>query len=63
MTDKNSSNAFEQFLTTAKSLSDYDQTAELIKRVVESPAIYSFNEFLEIPFIASVFINFFENVY
>jgi hypothetical protein len=54
MTDKSSINALDQFLVAFNSLNNYEQAVELIKRVIDSPAVYSFNEFVEVPFIQSV---------
>ena len=54
MTEKSFTNTIEHFLEIAKSLNDLDSHVDLIKKVVESPVIYSFSELLEVPLIASV---------
>ena len=54
MTEKSFTNTIEHFLEIAKNLNDLDSAVDLIKKVVESPVIYSFSELLEVPLIASV---------
>lgn len=59
MSEKPSTNALDNFLTTARSLSDYPSATELIKKVIDSPVVYSFGDLLEVPLIDSVISNFY----
>lgn len=52
MSEKQSS--LEQIILNAKRVNEFESAVEIIKKVVESPLIYSFSEILEIPFFASV---------
>jgi hypothetical protein len=54
MSEKPSTNASEQFLITARSINDYALAIELIKKVIDSPVVYSFGDLLEVPLIDSV---------
>lgn len=66
MSEKPSINILDNFLTTAKCLNDHASAADLINKVVDSPAVYSFGEILEVPLINSVILNFeinFEPIY
>ena len=53
MSEKPSINILDNFLTTAKCLNDHASAADLINKVVDSPAVYSFGEILEVPLINS----------
>jgi hypothetical protein len=54
MTDKTSVNALDNFLIAAKSVENHDQAVELINKILESPYVYSFSDFLDIAIFASV---------
>ena len=54
MTEKTSTNTLENYLIQAKNLNDHSSAADLIKRVIECPLVYSFSELLEVPQISSV---------
>jgi hypothetical protein len=54
MTEKTSTNTLENYLIQAKNLTDHSSAADLIKRVIECPLVYSFSELLEVPQISSV---------
>ena len=54
MCDK--TNHIDQYLNTAKTISDYETAADLIKKAIESPLVYSFSELLELPFFQSVIL-------
>ena len=46
--------AVNQFLIQAKTIKDLESAVDLIKQIIDSPNIYSFSEFLEIPEILQV---------
>jgi hypothetical protein len=52
MADKNS--ALDYYLNLANNIADFASAADLITKVIESPAVYSFSEILEVPIINSV---------
>ena len=52
MTDK--STQLDQFLSIAKTLSNVESVVEMIQKVIESPFVYSFSDFLELPFFQAV---------
>lgn len=61
MTEKNliisSSGTLEQFVNHAKTLDRIEHIVDLVKQVIESPNVYSFSEFLEMPNITNVMNN------
>ena len=59
MSEKPSTNALDNFLSTARSINDYTSAIELIKKVIDSSVVYSFGELLEVPLIDSVNLNFY----
>ncbi len=54
MNEKSSTNLKDQFLDSAKILTNYESLVDLIRKAIESPFVYSFSELLEIPLINSV---------
>ena len=58
MSEKPCTNVLENFLVIARSLNDHESAVEIINKVIDSPAIYSFGDLLEVPLINSVGIVF-----
>lgn len=58
MSEKTNTNALDQFVQAAKLLNDPESAVDLIKKVIDSPSVYSFSELLEIPLIKSVSYHF-----
>ncbi len=54
MSEKPLINALDNYLNAAKCLNDHASAVELIKRVIDSPGVYSFGDLLEVPLIDSV---------
>lgn len=52
MTDK--STQLDQYLTIAKTLDKVESAVEMIQKVIESSSVYSFSDFLELPFFQTV---------
>ncbi|RNA16683.1 COP9 signalosome complex subunit 7b-like [Brachionus plicatilis] len=52
MTDK--SNQIDQYLSIAKTLNDAESAVELIQKVIESPSVHSFSDFLELAFFQTL---------
>ena len=59
MSEKPSTNASDNFLSAARSINDFTSAIELIKKVIDSPVVYSFGDLLEVPLIDSVNLNFY----
>lgn len=54
MSEKYFPNSLEQFISLAKNLNDLESAIDLVKKVIDSPVVYSFSEILEISYFASV---------